>query len=428
MDSLSQSNTPQPPNDPALASALDSSGATALAQAAQATEPQSPSRPSPVSALDLAIRLILWAAVMLGFISQSGGAPLSDLVYPLLILGLLSAGYLLASLPSVAADVRRLAENQPLLMAVLSLFLLLPLIVYARSTQDFDFTEVLFTGVLIVLPTAGSLLNAPQLRRGDISLGLIMVALPLLLPFARDETWRSAETFEITGVLLRLGAFALPVLLLALTTQEQKQRLNFLFVCAVLSLWYSVEFDVFPSIAISETQDAPYFQFAVIPLFLYVLALAGRFDRLGLSFSPTPRGLSTIAANTGLFAVIALPVGLVTGFLAPGFAAPTLQEAAVRALQIFLFVALPEEILFRGTLLTYLLELLGGNIAVAVAISSLIFGAAHLNNTPNAGWFFVLATIAGFFYARAFLATRNVATAGVVHAAVDWLWWLIFRG
>jgi hypothetical protein len=414
MDSLSQSksNASTPPNE----------------AVAPPTEP-APAPAARVSTFDLAARIALFSVMMFALARQIGPTDVNGLIYPLLIYGLLAASYLLASVGSVAAEIRRQAEQQPLALALAPLILLLPLMAYARATEDFDLTEILFTGVLLLLPTTCAILNVAPLRRSDISLGLITVILPILLPFAR-ETVSDGVVQPLTAldVLLRIGAAALPVLLLLLTTREQKTRLNFLFVCAVLSLWYAVEFAAFPQVSIESALEVTYFQLAVIPLFLYVLAVAGRFDRLGLSFQPTPRGLSVVTANFGLFAVLAIPLGLVTGFLTPTFAGPTLLEGAAQALLIFLLIALPAEILFRGTLLTQLEETLRLPAGVLIAITALIFGAAHLNNPPNAGWYAVLAALAGVFYARAFLATRNVAAAAVVHAAVNWVWWLLFNG
>jgi membrane protease YdiL (CAAX protease family) len=42
--------------------------------------------------------------------------------------------------------------------------------------------------------------------------------------------------------------------------------------------------------------------------------------------------------------------------------------------------------------------------------------------------YFVLATIAGVFYARAYLATRNVGASAALHTAVNLLWKLFFVG
>jgi membrane protease YdiL (CAAX protease family) len=414
MDSLSQSksNASTPPNE----------------AVAPPTEP-APAPAARVSTFDLAARIALFGVLMFALARQVGPVDVNGLIYPLMIYGFLAAGYLLASVGSVATEIRRQAEQQPLALALAPLILLLPLMAYARATEDFDLTEILFTGVLVLLPTACAILNVAPLRRSDISLGLITVILPILLPFARETVSDGAmQPLTTLDVVLRIGAAALPALWLLLTTPEQKTRLNFLFVCAVLSVWYAVEFAAFPVVTIEPALEVTYFQLAVIPLFLYVLAVAGRFDRLGLSFQPTPRGLSVITANFGLFAALAIPLGLVTGFLTPNFAGPTLLEGAAQALLIFLLIALPAELLFRGALLTQLEETLRLPIGILIAITALIFGAAHLNNPPNAVWYAVLAGLAGVFYARTFLATRNVAAAAVVHTAVNWVWWLLFSG
>lgn len=415
MDSLSQPSAISPPKEPPVV---------------QSIEPPSSRR---VVSADVIARVVLFSLFIATLLRQLSPAPPDALVYPLLVYGLLSAAYLLASVSVVASEIQRQAVEQPLMMALLSLILLLPVMVYARSLPDFDPTELLFAGVLILLPTACAILNVPELRRADISLGLITVALPLVLPLARDTNSSTpVEAPTSLGLLLRVGAFLLPVLLLLLTTREQKQRLNFLFICAALSLWYAVEFDAFPAFAIASNVDVPYFQFAVVPLFLFVLSLAGRFDRLGLSFQPTPRNVSVVTANLGLCAAIAVPFGLVTGVLRPAFNGPSPLQVIVQAVTIYLLIALPREILFRGTLLTYLADTLRLDMNVTVAVISLIFGLSYLNHALAVAapwyWLVALTTITGVFYARAFLATRNVAASAVVHAAVNWLWWLLFRG
>lgn len=379
--------------------------------------------------MDLVARFVLFGLLMGILIQQMGVAQPEDLVYPLMIFGALAAGYLLLSVSSVATFIRQQAIDQPLPTALLPIVLLMPVIVFARSNETFDITELLFTGVLLILPVSLAVLNVPQLRAGDVSLGLITVAFPILLPFVREPS--SADmTSPLTtiDIAMRIGAFLLPVLLLLFTRREQKQRLNFLFVCAALSLWYAAEFDAFPRVVISPEISITYFQLAVVPLFLYMLAAAGRFEKLGLNFQPSARNISIASTNLGLFAVIAIPLGLVTGFLTVQYAGPTPIEAIGRAVGIFLIVALPEEILFRGSILTYLEDTFAWSPALVIGVSSVLFGAAHLNNPPNVGWYFVLATLAGVFYARAFMATRNVTASAAVHAAVNWIWWLLFRG
>lgn len=372
---------------------------------------------------------MLFAAFVGTLIRQIGMPSLNGALYPLMVYSLPAAAYLLASTPAVASTLRRYAESQPLGMALLALAPLVPVAAYARAAFDFDPAELLFGAVLIFLPAACAILNVPQLHRADVLLGLITVAVPLLLPYAPDSgVGAPSEPPTTFGIVMRFGAFLLPVALLVFTTREQKQRLNFLFVCAALSLWYAAQFRALPDLPIAGDVGVTYFQLAIIPIFLYVLATAGRFDRLGMSFQPTPRGVSVVTANLALLAAIGVPVGMVTGALVPAFQGPPPLDAAAQALSIFLLIALPQEILFRGVLLTYLQDVLRLNAGIAAIISAVLFGAAHLSGPADLGWPFILAVLTGVFCARAFLATRNVVAAGVVHTFARWVKWLLFGG
>ncbi|MBI5564138.1 MAG: CPBP family intramembrane metalloprotease, partial [Chloroflexi bacterium] len=61
-------------------------------------------------------------------------------------------------------------------------------------------------------------------------------------------------------------------------------------------------------------------------------------------------------------------------------------------------------------------------------LSSIIFGAAHLENPPNVGYYFIQASIAGVCYGRTYLRTGKIVPAALVHLAVDWIWSVLFAG
>jgi membrane protease YdiL (CAAX protease family) len=75
-----------------------------------------------------------------------------------------------------------------------------------------------------------------------------------------------------------------------------------------------------------------------------------------------------------------------------------------------------EEILFRGIIFRHLESLLGSG--AALAITSVLFGAAHLAN-PGATWFAALAIAmeAGILLGAAYLYTRRLWLAMGIHAA-----------
>jgi len=190
-------------------------------------------------------------------------------------------------------------------------------------------------------------------------------------------------------------------------------------------VWYAVEFDRLPALPLLRGGPS-YFHLAAIPLFLWLMLLSGRFPDLGLTFRWTGRDLLAILVHLAGFAAFALPFGWLTGFLTPASTHPGLPEALLRLLAIYLFIALPEEILFRGALHVHLQRALGWPPLRTLLLSSLLFGLAHLNNPPKVELYAVLATVAGFFYGRTYLQTGKVTTAAMVHALVDWVWGLLF--
>ena len=425
MDSLPQSDQArenrQPLTAPSIAAASEPVALSGIAPSA------TPRSASAAQWFDWVIRLALWAVAVAAFAVKLGGdLANSEVLLPLLIVAGLMAVYLLASVSALARRLYAWAQAEPVAMSVMPLLLLAPYVFYGRLFGTFEASDLLTAGVLLFMPTALAVINTGRLRVADASLGLIVVAMPLVLPLTNYQTGAVVTT---TDVLLRIGAFALPMLLLILTSRKQRANLNFLFVCAILSLWYSIEFNAFPGFDLpGQLTGLSYFHLAAICTFLYIVAVSGRFDRLGLSFSPTPRGLSIVASNLALFALIAIPVGLVTRFIVPGAVATSAADALAHAFTIFIAVALPEELLFRGTVLQYLDDTFRWPQAQTIVISALIFGAAHLNNPPNAGWYFVLATVAGVFYARAYIATKNVTASATLHTAVNWIWALVFAG
>jgi membrane protease YdiL (CAAX protease family) len=90
------------------------------------------------------------------------------------------------------------------------------------------------------------------------------------------------------------------------------------------------------------------------------------------------------------------------------------------------FVAMPEELFFRGLMLNMLERRIDTNRALAV--TSVVFGLAHFNKrTQYFNWrYVILAAIAGVFYGRAWLARRRLLASAITHTTVDTVWsiWL----
>jgi hypothetical protein len=126
------------------------------------------------------------------------------------------------------------------------------------------------------------------------------------------------------------------------------------------------------------------------------------------------------------FTPIALALGFALGFLHLHRTTGSVPAFAAGWLFTLFFVALPEELFFRGLMLNMLERHLGTG--RALVITSLIFGLAHFNKRAEYfNWrYVILAAIAGVFYGRAWLARRRSLASSITHATVDTVWsiWL----
>jgi len=82
--------------------------------------------------------------------------------------------------------------------------------------------------------------------------------------------------------------------------------------------------------------------------------------------------------------------------------------------------------LFRGIIRNFMEKTLRKP-TLAMIGTSVIFGAAHLNNGPRPDWrYFVLASLAGLFYGNAYQRTNGLLAPAIVHTLVDTVWRAFF--
>ena len=122
------------------------------------------------------------------------------------------------------------------------------------------------------------------------------------------------------------------------------------------------------------------------------------------------------------FAIVALPLGLALRFIAwnPRWRGP--WTFIFDFVTIFIFIAVSEELFFRG-LLQNLLEGTCNSRYGAQAVASVLFGFSHIQHAPFPNWrYVILAGIAGWFYGSAYRRTRSLMACSTTHALVDTVW------
>jgi CAAX protease family protein len=156
--------------------------------------------------------------------------------------------------------------------------------------------------------------------------------------------------------------------------------------------------------------------------FLAIRHLSGTGFDFHLRWSDWKTGLRELI----FFTPLVLILGLSLGFIHPHANRPPLGTAALRWVGIFFFIAVPEELFFRGWIQNLLERRVGRRTALLIA--SVLFGLSHFNKrSAHFNWRYVLlATIAGIFYGRAWREQRRVPASTITHASVDWIWGLWF--
>lgn len=152
----------------------------------------------------------------------------------------------------------------------------------------------------------------------------------------------------------------------------------------------------------------------------------------GYRFTLSREIVRDAVVNFAEFALLAIPLGFAIRFISWNPQWPGVQAFIFRYITIFLFVAMLEELLFRGIIQNLLEGSLGsrsaGSRTLAQVAASVLFGFSHVFHAPAPNWRYVgIATLAGWFYGSAYRRHRSLAASSGVHALVDALWRTFFR-
>lgn len=162
-----------------------------------------------------------------------------------------------------------------------------------------------------------------------------------------------------------------------------------------------------------------------VDVMLYEYLVVRRQPDIGFDLMVRVRDFAVGLREFAFYAPVALALGFALGFLHLHAISGNPAWFSASWLFTLFFVALPEEIFFRGILLQLLEKRMGTR--AALLTSAILFGLAHFNKRAIFNWrYIILAAIAGIFYGRSYLANRRVLSAGITHATVDTVWsiWL----
>ena len=159
---------------------------------------------------------------------------------------------------------------------------------------------------------------------------------------------------------------------------------------------------------------------------IYGLLMLRQLDGVGFSIRLRLSDFGFGLREFLFYAPIATVLGLSIGFLHFHALWPPLGQLSIAFLFTFFFIAIPEELFFRGWLQNLLERRMGRY--PALILTAALFGLSHWNKrTTNFNWQYVLlAALAGIFYGRAWRQERRIGASAITHATVDTVWsiWL----
>ena len=160
---------------------------------------------------------------------------------------------------------------------------------------------------------------------------------------------------------------------------------------------------------------------------IYGFVLIRELDGAGFDLRLRLKDVGIGLREWAFYMPIGLLIGLGLGFLHPHRVWPGVLLIAGAWFFTFFFVAVPEELFFRGWLENLLEKRLGRT--GSLLLTSCLFGLAHFNKrAAHFNWRYVLlAALAGVFYGRAWRSERRVGASAVTHATVDAVWSLWLR-
>jgi membrane protease YdiL (CAAX protease family) len=269
-----------------------------------------------------------------------------------------------------AETLQRILRNRPLRVLVAGLFLL-PYLVFSLPRRQFNWIDAL---VLLVVP---------------IAIAALFEFLPPggVRPGVNKLCWQDAVALAVVGLPVEFG-------------------------------WIRGSF---PQPGLSALP-----KILLVDATLYAFLVVRQLQGVGYDFRPRVRDLLIGVRECAFFAPIVIALGIWIGFITPHSDVPSVASASAALAVTFFFIAIPEELFFRG-LLQNLLE---PRISYpgSLLVTSVIFGLSHFNKPLPFNWRYVLlATIAGIFYGRAWHDRRRLLASATTHTLVDVIWSLWFR-
>jgi uncharacterized protein len=280
----------------------------------------------------------------------------------------------------------------------------------------------LILGAFVAL-TDGGCIRALRHWAGKSRVSAISLPLLLLVPYLMFAA--GTRTFSPVS-LAKLGAYVLaPTALLLPDRRRHRQGANLRDWLAMAAMAVPI-----PAHWLSNVWNWPQDLYFLLPLTsvcsgVYAFVVVRNLEDVGYQILWRKADLVTGVAYWAAFSILAIPLGYALRFINFHPHAVPWSSLGFQFVGVYLTIAIPEEVFFRGILQNLLEKTIksGPPGRYALLIASAIFGASHFHHPPVPNWrYCIMATLAGIFYGLAYRRRRRISSSALTHALVDTLW------
>lgn len=264
-------------------------------------------------------------------------------------------------------------------------------------------------------------------NRGDLLISYLisLVLLIITLIVVPKEAFKINRLMAITSILFYFSGY-----LAVLYFHSRLPRLENFVVFDGIIFGIIIYLTLYRQITIPLVQQRDLIEFEIIYrmvlLFLFGYYLIFRNIPVKISLCSRPGDWINTIIFTFLLIVVNLIIALKFNFLEFHVRKINIKESFVLSVYMFFFVALTQEIFFRGLVFSYLKHFYPGkDLLIPLLLSAVIFGIAHLKYGGRQ--LFYLATIAGIFYGIIFVLTNNIFFPTLCHMIVNIFWKVLLR-
>jgi membrane protease YdiL (CAAX protease family) len=317
---------------------------------------------------------------------------------------------------------------------------------------------ILAVVALLFLACIAEMIIVRQMRIDPIKLGAVLSSLSLLLgafvgltdsSLTREVRHRATQSIVVAGAmplallvpyviyavgtstfssraLLKLAAYVLaPVALLLPDRMHRAAQAGLRDYAAILALGFPISANWLAGIWTWPFELYFYRPLTAVCVGSYSFIVVRNLDDVGYKLTLRKADWTEGLVNFVAFSLLAIPLGYALQFIRFRSQSVSLAGFAGQLLGIYLTIAIPEELLFRGILQNFLVRSIqrGPKGLYGLLIASVVFGASHLHHAPVPNWRYgIMASLAGIFYGNAYRTRRRLSAPALTHALVDTAW------